>query len=340
LTSIAVVLLPVAARAQSANVATPATTSVSTPSEAPRPSQSTDLVETRVLSDPLYLPMKGQVFGATGYTFARPTGQNFKAGAETGAFTADDNAFAQTLAYGLTDRLTARIGFGYGVNARDSTADATGDVTVGDARGFSDPTFSVTYRLVDELRSPFILDVTGGYSPDLLTAIASGGVGEGTIARGGQNADLAFAVGHVARAFTLAGTVTSTYVGEQTTAQLSNGTSTSADGHWSYAVGVATQTRFTARASLDAGLTVGSAATYTVLNVTNGNSHTYTPPVTRSLNLALNYHFRPNQLVGAFTYAYDNNTDATNTFAKSSSDTKVRDRTGNTLGFRLLYAFK
>lgn len=294
---------------------------------------------TRIVSDPLYLPVKNQVYGVTGYTFARPTGQNFKAGSETSTFTSDDNTFAQTVAYGLSNRLTVRLGFGYGVNERDSTAEATGDVTVGNARGFNDPTFSVTYRLLDEPSSPLILDVTGGYSPDWLTAIASGGVGEGTLARGGQNADVAIAIGRVARAFTIAGTVTSTYVGEQTTEQLSNGTSTSAAAHWSYAAGVATQTRLTSRTSFDAGVTVGSAASYTVLNLTNANSHTSEPPVTRSLNLALNYHFHPD-LVGAFVYAYDNNTDSANTFDKSTSDTKVKDRTGNTVGVRLLYAFR
>ena len=340
LTSIVAVLLPVAALGQTANTASPVTTTVSTAPDAPRAAQSTELVETRVLSDPLYLPMKGQVFGATGYTFGRPTGENFKAGSETGTFSSDDNTFAQTLAYGVTNRLTARIGFGYGVNERDSTADATGDVTVGNSRGFSDPTFSVTYRLVDELTAPFILDVTGGYSPDLVTAVASGGVGEGSMGRGGQNADLAVTIGRVTRAFTLAGTVTTTHVGEQTTEQLANGTSTAAAAHWSYAAGVATQTRFTSRASVDAGVTVGGAANYTVLNLTNDNSHTYAPAVTRSLNLALNYHFQPNRLVGSLTYAYDNNTDASNTFAKSTSDTTVKDRTGNTVGFRLLYAFE
>jgi len=336
LTASVVVLLPLAASAQTADVAA----ATSTPPSPPRAAQSGEASGTRIVSDPLYLPLKGQVFGVTAYSFARPTGQNFKDGSETSSFTSDDNAFAQTLAYGLSNRLTARVAFGYGVNERDSTAAATGDVTVGNARGFNDPTFSVTWRVIDEPASPLVLDVTGGYSPNLLTAIASGGVGEGSIARGGQNADIAFAVGHVARAFTLAGTVTTTYVGDQTTEQLSNGTATSAAAHWSYAAGVATQTRFTSRTSLDAGVSVGSAAGYTVVNLANGNSHTYAPPVTRSVNLALNYHFRPNQLVGALTYAYDNNTDATNTFTKAASDTAVKDRSGQTVGFRLLYAFQ
>lgn len=336
LTATAAVLLPVAGFAQTADAGSAATTSPALAHAAP----ADETAGTRILSDPLYLPLRGQVFGLTAYSFARPTGENFKAGSETSSFTADDNTFAQTLAYGLTNRLTVRVAFGYGVNERDSTAAATGDVTVGNARGFNDPTFSVTWRVLDAPASPIVLDVTGGYSPDLLTAVASGGVGEGSIARGGQNADIAMAVGHVGRAFTLAGTVTTTYVGDQTTEQLSNGTSTSAAAHWSYAAGVATQTRLTSRTSFDAGLTVGSAAGYAVVNLTNGNSHTYAPPMTRSLGVALNYHFQPNRLVGAFVYSYDNNTAATNTFAKATSDTAVKDRSGHTVGVRLLYAFQ
>jgi hypothetical protein len=295
---------------------------------------------TRIVSDPLYLPLKGEVYGATVYTFNRPTGDNFKAGSETSSFTADDHAVDQTFAYGVSNRLTLRLGFGYGVNERDSTAAATGDVTVGNARGWSDPAFSATYRLLDDTTSPLIVDLTGGYSPDLIDAKASGGAGTGTVARGGQNGNVGVAFGRVTRGFTVAGTVAGTYVGQQTTLQLANGTSTAADAHWSYAFGLATQTRFTARTSLGAGISVGSAAGYTVSNIDTGNSHTYGPPVTRSLNLAFNYHVVPSRVVVALAYSYDNNTDATNTFVKTTSDTAVKDRSGNTVGVRLMYAFR
>jgi hypothetical protein len=299
-----------------------------------------DTTEVRIVSDPLYLPVKGEVYGATVYTFSRPTGENFKAGVETGSFSADDHSVNQTLAYGLSDRLTVRLGFGYGVNDRDSTAASTGDVTVGDARGWNDPSFSATYRLFDEPSSPLIVDVTGGYSPDLIDAKAPDGVGTGTVARGGQNADVAVAFGRVTRGFTLAGTAAAMYVGQQTTLQLSNTTSTSADAHWSYAVGVATETRFTSRTSVGAGVTIGSTASYTVSNINTGNSHAYGPPVTRSLNAAFNYHIVPNRIVAAVAYGYDNNTDATNTFAKATSNTAVKGRSGNSVGVRLMYAFR
>jgi hypothetical protein len=335
----AAILLPLQAEAQSTgDAATTPTTAA-----APQPSRTNatgDISDVRIISDPLYLPMKGQVYGMTGYTFDRPTGQNFKNGSQTSAFTADDHSFDQTLAYGITNRLTVRLGFGYGVNERDSTAAATGDVTVGNSRGFNDPTFSATYRVIDEPGSPLVFDVTGSVSPDFMTAKASGGVGEGTLARGGQNAGIGVEFGRVTHAFTLAGTVSATYVGQQTTFQLSNDTSTSADAHWAYALGVASQTRFTDRVTCDAGLTVGSAATYTVTNVDTTNSHVASPAVTRALNFAFNYHLVPNRVVVAATYSYSNNSDATNTFAKATSDTAVKDRSGNAVGVRLFYTFR
>jgi hypothetical protein len=333
----AAVLLPLQARAQG----TAANTTGASAPTAPAPARtSPDTGQTRIISDPLYLPLRGQVYGVTGYTFDRPTGQNFRNGSETSTFTADDHSFDQTFAYGLTNNVTIRMAFGYGVNERDSTAMSTGDVTVGNSRGFSDPTFSATYRLLDQPSAPLIFDITGSYSPDVIASTASGGVGEGSIGRGGQNAGLGVAFGRVMDAFTIAGTVGATYVGAQSTTQLASATSTSSDAHWSYAVGLATQTRVTSRVSLDAGVTVGSAASYVVTNIDTLNSHTYAPPVTRTLNLAFNYQLSPNHVVAAVTYAYSNNTDATNTFDKATSDTAVKDRMGNSVGFRVLYAFR
>jgi hypothetical protein len=117
-------------------------------------------------------------------------------------------------------------------------------------------------------------------------------------------------------------------------------TSTSADAHWSYAVGLATQTRFTPRISVSAGVTVGTTASYTVSNIDTGNSHSYSPPITRSLNAAFNYHIVPDRIVVAVAYGYDNDTDATNTFAKATSDTAVKGRSGNSVGVRLMYAVR
>jgi hypothetical protein len=336
--STAAVLLPRPAQAQTtAPSVQPAPASTAAPA-APQGSGSIDRTDTRIVSDPLYLPMKGQVYGATAYTLDMPKGDNFKNGTNTGAFTASDNLIDQTLAYGVTNALTVRMTLGYGSNNRDSTAATTGDVTTGNASGFNDPTFSATVRVLDQPRSSLILDVTASYSPDTFTSQSAGGTSNGTIARGGQTTGISFALGRVMPSFTVAATANSTYVGEQMTELLANNTSSDSAAHWSYSVGLNTQARFNDRVSLDVGATFSTAADYGVTNVQNGNPHTYAPPATRALNLALNYHVQPNVVAG-FTYSYNNLTDATNTFAKATADTAVENRMSNVVGVRLLYAF-
>jgi len=84
---------------------------------------------------------------------------------------------------------------------------------------------------------------------------------------------------------------------------------------------------------------LATAGNYDVSNIETGTIHTYAPPNTRTLNVALNYHFSPNRLVGSVSYTYNSYTDATNTFAKATSDTAVENRMGNVVGVRLLYTF-
>jgi hypothetical protein len=177
------------------------------------------------------------------------------------------------------------------------------------------------------------------YSPDAFAAEASGGGSDGTIARGGQTAGLSFALGRVTKSFTVAATAASTHVGPQMTELLSNLTSSASTSYWSYNMGLATQTRFADRWSLDAGVAFASAGSYDVSNIETGNPHVYAPSSTHTFNMALNYHILPNRVVGSVTYTYNGYTDATNTFAKAASDTAVENRMSNVVGVRLLYVF-
>ena len=308
--------------------------------EAQTNAQASPAPETRIISDPLYLPLGGQFYGATAYTLSKPEGDNVKAGTQTGSFTSSNSLLDQTVAYGITRDLTVRVTMGYGSNARDSTSAVTGDVTNGNSHGFNDPTVSATYRLLDELRVPVILDLTGSYSPNAIHATAAGGGSDGNIARGGQSAGFSLALGRVMRSFTIAMTGGGTSIGRQTTELLSNGTSTASDSHWNYNVGVATQTRFSRRASLNVGASLATTGSYGVVNVESGNPRTSEGPDTRSVDVALNYHFVPNRFVGALTYTYNNDTDSKNIFPNPASNTSVTNRFGNVVGVRLMYAFR
>lgn len=331
--SMALLLAGARAYAQSA---TPAPT----PASAATQSQSdANPIATRILSDPLFLPGAGQAYGLSSFTLNQPSGTNTRAGVATGSFNASDSLFNQTLAYGITNSLTIRFAMGYASDTRDSTAAKTGDVTIGNSTGFSDPTFSATYRILDEFRSPLVLDLTASYSPNTFVSESAGAGVNGTIARGGQNTGLSFTLGREMTSFTIAGTVGTTYVGQQVTELLSNNTSSQSDAHWSYDAGLSTQTRFTDRVSLNAGVSYSTGGNYGVSNLQTGNLHTYDSPVTTAVTLALNYHFVPNRFVGSFTYEFDTYTEAQNLFAKLTADTAVINRTGNVVGFRVAYLF-
>ncbi len=334
-----VVLLSLPAQAQTSTEASMGAAISQSSSPSAQASGAFDAIDTRILSDPLYLPLKGQVYGVTAYTMDKPKGDNFKAGVNTGSFQASDSLIEQTLAYGLLDELTIRVAMGYGINRRDSTAAATGDVTTGNASGFNDPTFSATYRMLDERRSPLVLDLGASYSPDAIVSKSSGGGSDGTIARGGPTAGFSLALGHEMKSLTVAATAGTTHVGQQTTQLLANNTSSQSDPYWSYNAGLNSQTRFTDGVSFNAGASYTRTGNYNVSNLQTGNPHVYSAPHTRSLNIALNGHFIPNRLVGSITYTYDSYTDATNTFAKPASNTAVENRSDNVVGVRLLYTF-
>src|SRR5579871_11991 len=257
-------------------------------------------IDTRFVSDPLFLPLRGQFYGSTVYTLDQPHGMNFKADVNTGSFDASNSDINQMVEYGLANRVAVRFAIGYATHSRDSTAAATGDVTTGNSSGFSDPSVSVTYRFLDQPRSPIILDMTAAYSPDVFASKSAGGGLDGTSGRGGQNTSLSFALGRVMRSFTAAGVLSTTYVGEQMTELLSNDTSLQSAAHWSYDASLETQTRFARRVSLNAGVGLTTTGNYVVSNAQKGTSHTYDGPSTLSVNLALNVQLRPNRVVASF----------------------------------------
>src|SRR5579862_6483751 len=100
------------------------------------PQGSSDSYNARTISDPLYLPLKGEFYGATVYTVGTPQGDNIRGTVQTGSFTSSNSLINQTIEYGITRDLTVRLMMGYAWNERDSTSAATGNVTTGNSHGF------------------------------------------------------------------------------------------------------------------------------------------------------------------------------------------------------------
>ena len=94
----------------------------------------------RVLSDPAYLPLGGQVFGGNEYTFGLINSKiDDHLGAQKSSNDNKTHTINQTLEYGVTDDFTLRLGGFYQWLETDNTP-VSGGSAVSDSDGFSDPT--------------------------------------------------------------------------------------------------------------------------------------------------------------------------------------------------------
>src|SRR3569832_1111680 len=76
---------------------------------------------TRIISDPLYLSLQGEFYGATGYTWGSSSRDTFDAtGAKTDHTIVVSNTLDQTFLYGITDDLSLHFDWGYDIS-RDAS---------------------------------------------------------------------------------------------------------------------------------------------------------------------------------------------------------------------------
>jgi len=260
-------------------------------------------ISDRILSDPTYLPLRGQFYGESSYDYSDNQSQNFQAGGANLSSTSRTlNTLRQTFAYGVTDRLSLNVSEAYGFSG-GSTVTTPLRVTSTNVSGWVDPTIGLTYRLIDQKEQPFMLDFLAHYSPDAFSSKASIDGEDATVARGGSTTDFGLAIARETRFFTIRGSVTATYYGTSTelTASPARGVATTGS-YWAPSLGVQTQTRFTDRLSAN----VNAAYTF------NGdpNVRNFIPDLfhhedlgnTADVGVSLNYHLIPNKLVGSVNY--------------------------------------
>ena len=105
----------------------------------------------RILSDPNYLPLAGQIEGSTAYSHGWINGSGVNAaGDQISSFHINSNVIGQTLAYGITDDLSVNGSVQYVPRTFREVDGADGRVTSSDSSGFSDPTFGATWRALDQ----------------------------------------------------------------------------------------------------------------------------------------------------------------------------------------------
>ncbi|HEY2445620.1 MAG TPA: hypothetical protein VGI20_07785 [Rhizomicrobium sp.] len=303
--------------------------------------QSLDLTpdSSRILSDPNYLPLAGQIDGSTAYThgWMNGTGVN-SAGDAISSFHINTNIIGQSLGYGITDDLSVNGSVQYVPRDYREVNNANGQSASLDSSGFSDPTFGLTWRALDQRAWPVNLDLFGSYTPDWIGAETASAVQDGTVARGGQSGAVGAAVGYETRSFSIRGAFTEDFFGTSNRINLANGNLLDAAGYNNSEISLNTQTRFTDLFSVNAGVQHTFAANENAVDVTNGVAHTSESGDLTALHLALNYQFVPNAFVVSATYDYEAYGNGRTLFADSALDTGTRNRNANIIGVKLQYA--
>jgi hypothetical protein len=292
----------------------------------------------RILSDPTYLPLAGQIYGETGYDYGSATGNATSAAGTT--FSRNwTNVLRQQLAYGVTNRLSLDLGVDYATDHSRDTSTA-GLVSGAGRQGFDNPTFGATYRLIEQGVHPFSLDLKGAYSPDLFPAKTPVGMSDGTVAAGGAQADVGLALGHQTRMFTVQASLNGKWVGGADEHDRSTGDIVHTTSYWVPTLGLATQARLTPRLSVNVGGNYNFNGSPEVINESSGAFLQSNRGDFGDLAVAVNYHFVPNRVVGSlgYTHTFFGHTD--NIFPADPVRDSVLERSANTFGGTLRYVFR
>jgi hypothetical protein len=294
---------------------------------------------TRIISDPLYLPLAGQIYGESAYTYGSTSQDVFDStGTRTDSTDIHLNQLSQRVLYGVTDDLAVSFDWAYDIS-RDATRHPVGgsDVTRSSS-GWTDPTFGLTYRAMDQRWSPLTLDLHADYSPDAFPAKAATPDEEGTVARGGPAVDFGATLGHEGPVFTVAAKFDALWLDTRNVLNQTSGETTQTDSQWNYRFGLDTQTRITNQFSFNVGAGHTFTNTATVFNQTTGLEHFSSGGDVTDLSAALNYQFVPNVLVGSLEYQHNFYQNARNQFPTSPTDNNsVRNKDEDLIGVRMSY---
>jgi len=222
--------------------------------------------KTRYLSDPSYLPAKGELDGesslyykSSGYDISYsdgspPTSQRTKSYRGSQSFT-----------YGLTRRIAI------GVTESYQHADRTVDSSNGQSKlvfsGLEDPTIHLRGRLIPQSFSPVYVDPYAAYSPDLLADKAANKSTNGTVAQGGQIFTMGLYAGREMKSLTTELGFLSQYEGSRSV-DYSNGNTGTISSRWTLSLNWNNQIRWTDSIFTNAGLSYShtEGADYTTPN--------------------------------------------------------------------------
>lgn len=298
-------------------------------------------ISDRMLSDPTYLPLKGEYYSETAYDYNEQTSNNFDAsGANQSSTHRTVNSLHQTFGYGITDQFSVSISEAYSFSGH-ATQTSGSTVTTNGISGWQDPVIGLTYRLFDQKARPVSVDIVAHYAPDAFSSHASLDGGDASVAQGGSEADFGLAIGRETKTFTIRGSLTAFYYASSTNENAGPKISqTTTSDYWSPQIGIQTQTRFTDRlsANVNAAYTINGSA-----NVSNGVANlarTQALGDAADVDVALNYHLIPNRLVGSISYTHVFRNHTTFTYPLTPDNNGYRSGSDDQVGVLLRYAFR
>lgn len=304
------------------------------------PSFAQDLTPdtSRILSDPNYLPLAGQIYGYTDYTHDWTNGSTYNyLGDQVSSFRVNTDSLAQFLSYGITDDLEINGSFHYVPDSDRQVALANGTARDLNSSGFSDPSFGAAWRAIDQGPYPVNLDFFGSYTPDWISSQAASIDEDGNVARGGDSGTVGAALGYETRQFSMRGAFNAVFYGPSQTFDLGSGDTVATQGHTDYVLSLATQTRLNPLFSVNAGVDHTFAADHGAYNETTGISHLSQPGDSTALHAALNYNIVPDTAVIAATYTHNFLGDNHAVYLDPTSDTSTRNKSGDVVGVQLSY---
>jgi len=303
----------------------------------------------RVLSDPAYLPERGQIYGVTNYSYAKRIGDDYDfQDTRFRSFTVRSSALAQSFDYGVIDNLSVRMNLAY---ERDNTQydfpDGTSATT--DAYGFKDPGFGVTLRVLEQDDDSFNWDLIGAYVPTVIEAKRPTPTRDGTVSRGGPVGTFGTAVSYKTRSFTVYVNAEASYLGTSKINISNNGgvATETYEPSWQYFVGLNTQTRINDMFAINFGAseTISDSARGTAsFDGVPFASFDSKPGNLTRINVATVMHILPQGLAAVLSFDHYMYGDSSNGNTMPATYAQFFDRTtknesANAISLSLLYVW-
>jgi outer membrane protein OmpA-like peptidoglycan-associated protein len=228
----------------------------------------------RLLGDPSFLPLAGQIEGSvsTTYSVDRYDFTNNAFYKDSASYRRSGFDFLPALNYGITDDITvfANLGWGNSFNRETYTDErlifgiplrvvpVKGTINY-HALGADNPVFGVTWRAIDQRNAPVSVDITGSYAPDIFQNREATRVQTGSLAAGGQSGDVQLAISREMQWLTLRAYGTFSYEGRRNELADSGFEDLRSAPHPAYAAGLQTELRLLPWLALHAGVTAQQA---------------------------------------------------------------------------------